>query len=491
MNGNRGAKGSIKDRIISFLYRERYKKNKVKKEDFTIKNKSKKLNYLTNLKQFKEKDINVLNNNDKKKVDSILNKSIIEVEQKNLEDKKVVGEITSKRDNENKKESYTVVKKRPIGITGTNIKDKAKDQEKVKINKEIKKTKAEINILSEVNSFVKKSKENINQIENQVNGLKAEIKNKNQDFSLIIEKQNKLKEKINKLKNQYDTVKNKYDLCEFKILESIKLMDNIDDYKTLARLNELEMMVNVCKDEIDSIKKIEIIKNNSDKNEISISKVTDEQEKCIIKFIKSKDKISEIEGFEEKLRNEMKDQQRIIDEMYDKASFLEHNLKKTTEYIGKRKILSSLFKITAGILTINHSDRKIFGIALGATLVNRGLKDLNKSYEKREKLELSLKYEDLTEKLNSIDDLLLYTNNVLNNSLLEVNKLKSNFLNEYKEYSNIIPNYLDSLNLINNLENKIKENQYKIAKMSDKVNEEKEINNKKMKKVKELKKTIT
>ena len=30
MNGNRGAKGSIKDRLISMLYRMRYKKKKLK-----------------------------------------------------------------------------------------------------------------------------------------------------------------------------------------------------------------------------------------------------------------------------------------------------------------------------------------------------------------------------------------------------------------------------------------------------------------------------
>ena len=44
MNGNRGAKGSIKDRLISMLYRMRYKKKKLK-EDYTIEIKEKQVNY--------------------------------------------------------------------------------------------------------------------------------------------------------------------------------------------------------------------------------------------------------------------------------------------------------------------------------------------------------------------------------------------------------------------------------------------------------------
>ena len=41
MNGNRGAKGSIKDRLISLLYRLRYRKKVLKQENYTIENKTK------------------------------------------------------------------------------------------------------------------------------------------------------------------------------------------------------------------------------------------------------------------------------------------------------------------------------------------------------------------------------------------------------------------------------------------------------------------
>ena len=56
MDGNRGAKGSIKDRLISMLYRIRYAK-KVKKEDeYEIAKKEKQVEYLKRLLEVKEKE---------------------------------------------------------------------------------------------------------------------------------------------------------------------------------------------------------------------------------------------------------------------------------------------------------------------------------------------------------------------------------------------------------------------------------------------------
>lgn len=67
MNGNRGAKGSIKDRLISMLYRLRYKKKKLKQEDYTIDNKQNQEKYINTLKDFKgQEDVNILDTKDKK-----------------------------------------------------------------------------------------------------------------------------------------------------------------------------------------------------------------------------------------------------------------------------------------------------------------------------------------------------------------------------------------------------------------------------------------
>ena len=72
MNGNRGAKGSIKDRLISLLYRLRYRKKVLKQENYTIENKTKQENYLYDLKYFQEKEnIDILDLKDKEELEKI------------------------------------------------------------------------------------------------------------------------------------------------------------------------------------------------------------------------------------------------------------------------------------------------------------------------------------------------------------------------------------------------------------------------------------
>ena len=72
MDGNRGAKGSIKDRLISMLYRLRYAK-KVKKEDeYEIAKKEKQVEYLRKLVEVKENEnIDILDTTDKKELDKV------------------------------------------------------------------------------------------------------------------------------------------------------------------------------------------------------------------------------------------------------------------------------------------------------------------------------------------------------------------------------------------------------------------------------------
>ena len=52
MHSGRGAKGSIGDRIISMLYRNRYKKYKLTKEQYLPDKKNKQIKYIKNLKEY-------------------------------------------------------------------------------------------------------------------------------------------------------------------------------------------------------------------------------------------------------------------------------------------------------------------------------------------------------------------------------------------------------------------------------------------------------
>lgn len=495
MSSGRGAKGSIKDRLISMLYRIRYKEKELKEEEFTVSQKEKQKDYLDTLQRFNEKeDINLIDDKDRKilsetKIDTdfrINPSKEIRIDRRIDLGKDDLGYI--KEGIVLKQNNIKIKPRRKKGIgqeLDLNVKEfnisKLKDN--VDIKKEIKKTKEEITILKEVNSFISKSKETIEEIKKDVEVLKKEVKIKDIDTKVEEEKFIELKKKVEKLKKQFDTVKEKYDLSEFSILESIKLIDSIDNYKSLASLNEMEMMLNVCKKEIDQISGIEIINEEKKKVGIDLNTTKKNQTSVKIKFEKGKEKINDVSSIKEELEYELKIQKKIIDDMYNEASRLEKQITKKLVYTN-RGLISSFLRIAGGILTLPLTGLNIFGVAIGTTMINKGLKGLNKAFETREEIEITYDYKDISRQISNVKDKIEYINLVLVDSLSEIRKLKNNFNETFNEYKEILPDYKSTLEDIINLENMLKSEQKKISSMNKKLDEEEKLNEQKIKKVK-------
>ncbi len=545
MDGNRGAKGSIKDRLISMLYRLRYKKKKLKEEDYKIPKKQKQVNYLNNLQKFKEtenldvldkKDINTLEkvklavqfkvgiDEDTKEISSIEQNSNKKIEIKNINEvnnqpiqtSSTKNFIETKKASSNKIKTNSVnkVEKEESHIISTvnevtyvpkkvgiqpkyeqldiklaNIESKTDELTfPIDLKKEVKKTTAEIVILKEVNDFVLKSKEDISDIKKDVENLKNDVKDKNKDSKELEEKFNKLKEKIDKLKAKYNAIKEKYDFSEFYIFESIKLMDGIEDFKSTASLNEMDMMINICKDEINKIDSIVILEQSKKEVGSLVDNEKKDQKDVKIKFIKSKENVKNISNIEETIYNELKMQEQIINEMYDEASYLKKEVTRQVEKIGHRRILSSILNISFGILTLPFNGKNLFGIALGETMINKGLKEMNRKIETHEKIKVSYKYKDISDSIRAVKDKVEYINLVISDSLNEINKLKENFKNQYSQYENLLEEYDIVLEKIQTLENTLLTEQNKINSMNRKLNKEDEMNKQKLKRVEDYKK---
>lgn len=459
MSGNRGAKGSIKDRLISMLYRIRYKKKKLKEEFYTVLNKQKQKDYLDHLVYFqKTNNFNVLSNKEKK----------------NLEDVKFDAKVNLKG-------------KKGIDIVDIKLNEMAsKDSEyleNVDLKREIKKTGNEIIILKEVNEFVKKSLENIESIKEEIEEIKQESKESNKPIENLEEKYKKLKDKVKKIKLQYDTIKDKYDLSEFRIIESIKLIDSITDYKTQASLNEMEMMLNVCKKEINKIESITVVNEEKSKVGANIKSTKKEQNIVKIRFNMHKEKANEINNIEQNLRKELELQKQIIDDMYYKASYFQKKYKKEIRYQKVNKLFPSFLRITGGLLTLPLSGLNIFGDALGYTMINKGLKSINKSFERKEKIVIDYEYEDISKKILEVKDKVEYTNLILMDSLNEINKMKFNISNIFSKYDEILPEYNTFINNISELEKNLVQQQSKISKMNETITNEEEMNKQKLKKI--------
>ena len=369
-------------------------------------------------------------------------------------------------------EGKFILDKKGIGEVELNLTDiehkTGELDEKVEIKEEIKKTENEVVILKEVDNFIKKSKET--------------LKEKNQDTKDLEERYKKLREKVDKLKAQYDTIKEKYDLSEFSILESIKLIDNVKDYKNRASLNEMDMMIKVCKKEISKIESVTVEYKETKKVGSNIEEIKKDQTNIKVTFHKNKEDINKIKETSEEVTDELKKEEQIIEDMYKEAAYFEKVTKTEFEYSGYGKMFSSLLKIAGGILTLPFTGSKIFGVALGNTMINRGLKTLNKGLEVKQKVVTDYKYTDIAHKISEVKDKVEYTNLIISDNLNEISKLKENF-KKYIEYNKVLPEYESMLENVNKLEEKLRLQQEKISNMDKKLEDQKEINNEKMKKV--------
>ena len=242
-------------------------------------------------------------------------------------------------------------------------------------------------------------------------------------------------------------------------------------------------MANVCSKEIDQIKSVSVFYEDKKKIGTDIKEVKNEQKSIKIKFKKGKEKIDSLNYIKDTIESEINNQKQIVDEMYGKALYLEKQISKQREVIGHKKIISSFFRIVGGTLTLAFTGKSIFGMAIGATMVNKGLKELNRKLETREKIIINYKYEDISKQLENVKDKVEYTNLVLLDSLNEIKKLKNNFSNVFCKYDKVIPEYSETLKKVNELETKLKEQQIKIMGVNKKIEVEKELNKEKIKKI--------
>lgn len=477
VDGNRGAKGSIKDRLISMLYRLRYLKKVKKEEEYEISKKEKQLEYLKKLVSLKEtENIDILDSKDKNELDKIkFNANYVLRTPKYFFTKKGINDSKI-----NEKEDLVL---KEIDFNLENIEYKTDElNEKVELKKEIEKVEDEVVILKEVDIFIKKSKIILNEINDEVDYLKRNLKEEGSNTKELEERYNNLKKQIDILKKQYEAVKDKYDFSEFSILESIKLVEKIDDYKNKASVNEIDFMIRICKKEISKIDHVTIqyekVKNVGN----DIESVNKSQQKIKVKFHKNKENIEKIKQTEDDITNQLNIHEKTIGEMYNEAMAFEKIARTEFEYSGYGRMFSSLLKIAGGVLTLPFTGKNIFGVALGNTMINRGLKVLNNGLDIKKRIVYSYKYTDIAPKINEIKDKIEYTNLIINDNLNELHKLKNN-LREYMKYKMILTGYDDMEEKIQKLEDKLKLQQDRICSMDRKLDEEKILNDKKLKKV--------
>lgn len=450
-------KGSIKDRIISFLYRKKFKikifRNKLIKKETKV------------IFSFRNK-IEVKNYRDLKK----------------LGDKVIEVDIKKEKFDFDKYDYYIIEPVKKKGI----------DTEKLKLVEDNKKViNASRNLLSNIKKDIKKvdinlkypdtHKENltreINSINNSVNKLKVELIRLN---NIDTSKLNSFKVPSNEAE-----LKKSYEIINY--YENI-INDKEKDNNILRTISNVSFKKNVgINVNNDVTNNLDINKENANTSSIKNIKIYKTSKKNIDKKIKSKKtikvlnkfdgyKIRQLKRNEEIVKKDVDNASLIIDKMNKEVDKVTKEVNRITKTTGYTRMITSCLRVATGILTLPFSKVNLFNITLGSALINKGLKDLRKGLDTKSEIKIDYKYEDLSNMIRATKDKTKLTELLIMDSLTEIKSIKeSTYLGEN--------NIKDLKKLEENLNKKLKE----IDKLNKKLNKQDERNKIKIKKVKDKK----
>ena len=527
-SSGRGAKGSLRDRLISILFRKRYEKFRLQREFYTKDNIEKKIEYIKYIKNFDINKIDKLDEEDKKVVRKLnfiipvlpLNQKKVDIYIPQVKDSKIDSNIDDYTKSGNKiQELHNISEKiintksqyelngREIEVDpetelfdfdkydyyeiedikrGIDIKNPPEeDKEKIDIKVEEDKANDEKVIVEEIEKFIDESKIVLKEIKEEVEVIQDEVEKPYtlEQASELEKRSNALRSKIDNLKNKYDTIKEKYDFTDFAILDSIEFMDAVDDYTDKAKLDTVEVMVNVCKNEIDKIEGIVILKDQSVKVATDIEDKKEEIIDRTISFKKNKEETKKQERVEDRVAIELVEQRKILDDIKSRVEKIEVVNIPQIHISGYGRMFASLLRVAAGIVTAPLSNRRIFGIAMGTALINKGLKGLRQGLTIDQRSETVLKYEDLEREIINCKDKLEYTNLMLLDSIEQVDKLKEEFHDKFEKYIYLIPEYKDAMNKLDNLKKKLEQKHIEIKTIDKDLDLQRKKNNEKRRKL--------
>lgn len=514
MNGGRGAKGSINDRLISMMYRNRYHKFQLQKESYTKEKKQSEKEFLRSVQSFDIED-GAITLEDKEK--AVIEEAFLPLKTATIEFPKpkqtnaaleisndTIENITSTPTKSNIIELHDFSEKMIEFNPETEVFDfdnfdyyeviskktgigEFPESDVIDIEKEVEKVEDEIVIVSELEKFIDDSLELIEEIKEDLVQIKSMIQEQYTEtqISSLADNYKKVKAKIDRLKEKYDTVKDKYNFENFEILASIEMMLALNNYKDEASLNEIETLVDFCKNEIEQIDSIVIEDTKSVGVAEEIIEKKAEIKRRDVEFTENKQGVIYLDDLEQKISYEAREQKILIAELERKLANFTTEIKDVTHTVyHTEKMFGSFLRIAAGILTSPFSGRKIFGTMLGTHLINKGIKGLrdaiNPEYVKT--TEVIHKYKDIEREILNSKDYVNTTDKLISDSIYQLDRFDDEFKNKFKEYSGVIPEYQVVEKQIQDLKKKLSQKQYEINIMKKDLDRQYEANKIKVKK---------
>lgn len=465
--------GSVKNRIKTMRIINRNKKLKLKK-DSTIAQLKKEV-VIKKVKLNQEIIINKTLSNNKnynlRKIAVFLPSTTIKKESIYIFNSKKVGK---------RKQNKTVFKepKKEI-LNKTHILNKEKT-ENIK-----SKNIVEEKILDIFKSYVKESKQEIKvikkTIEKEEKNLK-EIKTQKQleEFQSNIEK---IKEKINYLKNTYEGIISKYEFLGFHELNDSLLSKYIDDFKFKMPITEIDLLVENCKNEVtyleeinNLIEKIDKIVINEENKKVKIRYLDNDYYNRMVDYDKLLEKENKINRYLEK-------EEEYLINLEKEIGNNSLDITKSSRLIFNKEYINNLYKLNIGLSIFNTT---YIGAFIGAFLIKNSLTPLLlRAFDRKEITKYTYKYKEYTNKITDNLSIVKQTNFLLIDSLKDIKRLKKHMEIEYKEYLKV-SNYNELYKKIVNLENDLVEKQNKCSKIEQNLLKQKNKNNEKQIKLREI-----
>ena len=512
MNGNRGAKGSVNDRLISIMYRNRYKEYLKKKESYTADERRRQKEYLEKMREFDiDYGMDNLEPEDKKTLEETLaplkdvdmpssqSKSAeaeaISSDAKAIESKPVLtdndintlinlGGKVSTFDPEKENFDFDLYDYYEIINTKSKVADLDED-DVLDVDEEIDKREDEAIILEEVTDFIDESKELLSEIKFTINDIQAEINNQHtqEEIEALEARYLELKAKLDKLRSQYLIMRDKYNFEDYEALENLTLMSAIDDYRDKARLEELEGLVDACKQEVEEIDGLVV---EEERRRVVGAAIEDKEEEIETRdtaFKGTKKKNIYLDDLEKQIADEASRQQKLVAEIDAHLDKVETEVVTTTRYIyNTGQMFASFLRITAGILTAPFSNRSLFGIMLGSGLINRGIRDLRASLTPREveQTEIKERYQSIEREILSTKDVVGTTLKIIDDSIEQLDDLQKDFKLKFEPYAEYIPEYRKVEQMMEKLQKKLKDKKQKVNEMHQTLTKQYEKNKEKV-----------
>ena len=438
-DGARGAKGSISDRLISQMYRDRYKKKNLKNSYANVKGKSVQITYVNKLKTFKEaENVNTLDTKDKRLLSEV---TIV------LETKREI-DFSKEKINVNEKKKYSGI---DFYEKKTSIKDDTPvsfsgkmSEEPIDLDKEEEKLEKEVIIMDEVIKEVSKTIKQAVSVKKEMNELSKRINESNdkEEIDELKKRYDKLAAELEELKNKYYIMREKYDFDDYQVIENYTLNKNIDEYKSISNIEELEMLVSFCREESKQMEE-HVIDKNIEEKKLAVS----EKQENVIKDYKKLEKINEEMNFskiENMLFEESLNQAKIIAEINEKMNRIEKSVSETIDFDGIISMFGSLIKIASGIMSLPVSS--IAPNRLGSALIRNGVNRLNSVtfYQEREEYKYFDAKNDIVDGKNKLDR----AEDMLDTAMDEILMTEKNFKKQFSKYAGLSPDYQKVLDKI-------------------------------------------